>query len=106
MGVHGSHISLHPTRIQPILKRNKSLWRQRASTAGTVQCSQYQPPGGEPVSAIVGRADEAVVGAAADAIGKPLGEGGVVGRRPATVLIEPVVSATYSLGEGQHTSAG
>ena len=37
------------------------------------------------------RLDEAVIGRTADAVGQPLGEGALVGRRPAAVVLEPGV---------------
>jgi hypothetical protein len=56
------------------------------------------------VNAMIGGTHYAVIWAPADAIGKPLGDRGFIGRRPATILIEPIMRATYSLSEGQHIS--
>ena len=79
MRVDGGHILLYPTRVEPLVVGNQPLWRNRADTARSIQRSQHEPPGSQPVSAVVGRTDKAVVGAPADTVGKPLGERGLVG---------------------------
>ena len=105
MRVDGSHVFLHPARVEPVVVGNEPFRRNRADTARSIQCSQHEPPGGEPVCATVGRTDKAVVGAPTDTVGKPLGERGLVGWRPAAVLVEPLMGATDGLSEGQHISA-
>lgn len=68
MCVDGSHVLVYPTRVEPLVMRNQSLWRKRSDPPRSVQRSEDEPPAGQAVSAGVGRPDKAVVRAAADPV--------------------------------------
>jgi hypothetical protein len=92
MGVHHLHV-VRSTNVQSIRMRGQHNWGKCGYALRTVQRAQYQPPRGQAVGAALGRGHQAIVGAAADPVGHPLGQGFIIWRRPAAVALEPRVSA-------------
>ena len=103
MRIHGCYVCLCSTGIEPLGLWNKPLRGKRPDTTRPVERSQNEPPAGQAVSARIGWCSDAVVWTTTDAVVEPFGDCRLIGWRPATVLVEPLVGATDSLSEGQHT---
>ena len=107
MSIHDSHVLTTSARVQTVGMGDEPNRWQRSGTLGTVQGSQHKPPRSQPVRAAFGRGDQALIWAAADTLGHPLGQGGEIRRGPSTVPLEPRVRATDRFRwAGHHGRAG